>query len=97
METKTKEKTKEEILESITSKTISYLTLNFVTCTTTLIAMQIYADQQTSSLQSEISRLKAELEISQRVNYECDVCHNHPTIIYSTPKGRFCESCKPTH
>jgi hypothetical protein len=94
METKPKE-TEKEILDRIYDSEYrsNYKTEYPLQCI--LKAMRIYSDQQSLPLQSEISRLKAELEISQRVNYECDVCHNHPTIIYSTPKGRFCESCKP--
>ena len=25
----------------------------------------------------------------------CDSCGCHPNVIYTTSKGRFCESCKP--
>jgi hypothetical protein len=25
----------------------------------------------------------------------CDNCGCHPNVIYTTSKGRFCESCKP--
>ena len=25
----------------------------------------------------------------------CDSCSCHPTVIYATSKGRFCERCKP--
>lgn len=25
---------------------------------------------------------------------ECDSCHCHPTVIYTTENGRFCKGCK---
>jgi len=55
-------------------------------------------------LRSEIKELRKELAEQQLKNLNtsvvidkltCDNCGCHPNVIYTTSKGRFCESCKP--
>ena len=55
-------------------------------------------------LRSEIKALRKELAEQQVKNLNmpavmgeltCDSCGCHPNVIYTTSKGRFCESCKP--
>ena len=57
-----------------------------------------------ASLRSEIKALRKELAEQQVKNLNipavmgeltCDNCGCHPNTIYTTSKGRFCESCKP--
>jgi hypothetical protein len=55
-------------------------------------------------LRSEIKELRKELAGQQVKNLNiptvmgeltCDSCGCHPNVIYTTSKGKFCESCKP--
>lgn len=58
-----------------------------------------------SPLTKEIKELKRQIEALKQVNefaipavmgeLACDRCGCHPTVLYTTEKGRFCISCKP--
>lgn len=59
-----------------------------------------YVADAIKPLQKQIKELKAEIETlkqakSLHLQVVCDNCGSHPTIIYQTTSGRFCEKCKP--
>jgi len=76
-------KTKEEILEQVSGLSIDFIKEHHDTIPLKeyLEAMEIYAQQQVKNL--NIPAVMGELT--------CDNCGCHPSIIYKTPQGTFCQ------